>query len=380
MAKLKRTRHINTSQVIRQIWTHGEISRVQIAKNLELDKSTISSIVSELLEIGIISETTVGEAGPQGGRKPVHLRLNSSYGSVLGFEFRPGGYAAVAVDLEGKVIGSWTGAMTINGDTLRQSFLDASKRVRGELRGNPPVLGVGVGLSGVVNPHKGIIKYSIPLRIEKPWDFQSNVSDEYDIPIFVENDANACAWGELAFHRSKKLRDFLFVLVEFRDIAEPERIHERTAVGIGVVIGSRVHYGHDYSAGEFRSLLRTDTSLGQFSLSPDEAARVEEDPAVLERFLRELSRNIALLVNTFNLGDVFLGGHIERYRDRVATILSEEIQLNWPYPDAVRCAVHFSSLGDKAVAYGAAGMFLDRLMRSDSFLVTREAEAPRMSF
>ncbi len=380
MARLKRTRNINTSQVMRQIWSHGEISRIQIAKNLELDKSTISSIVSELLQIGIITETSEGAAGPQGGRKPVLLRLNASYGSVLGIELRPEGYSGVAVDLEGKVIGTWTGEARVTGETLKDSLLSSAGRMRAEMADKPPLLGIGVGLAGVINPSKGVIRYSIPLHIQSPWDFQRTVSEGYDLPLFIENDANACAWGELAFHRSRKLRDFLFVLVEFRALRDPQRIHERTGVGMGVVIGSRVHYGHDYSAGEFRSALRGDGSLGQFSLSPEEASRIEEDPLVLERFLRELSRNIALLVNTFNMGDVFLGGQIERYRDRIAAILTEEIQLAWPYPDAVRCAVHFSSLGDKAVAYGAAGMLLDRLMRSDSFLVAREAQAPRIGF
>jgi hypothetical protein len=42
--------------------------------------------------------------------------------------------------------------------------------------------------------------------------------------------------------------------------------------------------------------------------------------------------------------------------------------------------VHFSSLGEQAVAYGAAGMLLDRLMRSDSFPVAREAEAHGIAF
>ncbi len=154
MAKLKRTRNINTSQVLRQIWTHGEISRIQIAKNLELDKSTISIIVSELLRIGIISETAEGAAGPLGGRKPVLLRLNASYGSVLGIEFRPEGYAGVAVDLEGKVIGSWTGEIPVSGATLRDVFLTVSQRFRIAMAASAPLLGIGVGLSGVVNAHK----------------------------------------------------------------------------------------------------------------------------------------------------------------------------------------------------------------------------------
>lgn len=101
MAQLKRNRLLNTSRVMREIWINKQISRIQIAKNLGLDKSTISSIVANLLNDGIIREHAEGEAGPQGGRKPVYLTLNRSYACVLGIEFRPESYTAVAVDLQG---------------------------------------------------------------------------------------------------------------------------------------------------------------------------------------------------------------------------------------------------------------------------------------
>jgi hypothetical protein len=42
-------------------------------------------------------------------------------------------------------------------------------------------------------------------------------------------------------------------------------------------------------------------------------------------------------------------------------VLAEAIQRNWPYPDEVQCRIHFSSLGEQAVAYGAAGMVLHHL-------------------
>ena len=54
----KRSRIVNTSRVLREIWINKDISRIQIAANLHLDKSTISSIVSELLELGVVKETT----------------------------------------------------------------------------------------------------------------------------------------------------------------------------------------------------------------------------------------------------------------------------------------------------------------------------------
>ncbi|MCX7028572.1 MAG: ROK family protein [Spirochaetes bacterium] len=362
MAKLKSARFINSSRVLRDIWIHKETSRIQIARNLGLDKSTISSIIPELLRIGIVHETTEGEAGPQGGRKPVLITLNRSYGCVVGIEMRPESYNAVAVDLEGSVIYSKFELAQVSGANFREVLLEVANRVREELkRTGVPLLGLGVGVAGVVDPQHGLIKYSIPLQMTESFDFRSAVAEGYDLPIFVENDANACAWGELAFHRDKRLRNFLFVLVEFRDLHDQGRIYERTGVGMGIVIGGRVHYGRDFSAGEFRSVFRTPANKGQFSLSEEDSFRLEEDPAVLARFFRELSRNIAMLVNTFNLDHVFLGGDIERYEGEIQPVLAEEIQFNWPYPGGVHCAVRFSSLGEKAVAYGAAGMVLHRL-------------------
>jgi predicted NBD/HSP70 family sugar kinase len=362
VAKLKSSRFVNSSRVLRDIWIHKETSRIQIARNLSLDKSTVSTIISELIRIGIVHETAEGEAGPQGGRKPVGLMLNRSYGCVVGIEVRPESYNAVAADLDGSVIYSKFELVSVSGANLREVLVEVADRVRAELkRTGVPLLGIGVGVSGVVDPQRGLIRYSIPLQIGEPYDFNAAIARDYDLPMFVENDANACAWGELAFHRSRSLRNFLFVLVEFRDVHDRGRIHERTGVGMGVVIGGRVHYGRDFSAGEFRSVFRTPANKGQFSLTEEEAFRLEEDPAVLTRFFRELSRNIAMLVNTFNLDHVFLGGDIERYEREIQPVLAEEIQFNWPYPGGVRCDIRFSSLGDKAVAYGAAGMVLHRL-------------------
>ena len=362
MAQLKRNRLLNTSRVMREIWINKQISRIQIAKNLGLDKSTISSIVANLLNDGIIREHAEGEAGPQGGRKPVYLTLNRSYACVLGIEFRPESYTAVAVDLQGEILYSKFELIRLSGANFKDVFFDVTSRMRAELaRIEVPLLGIGVGVSGVVDPQKGIIRYSIPLQMEREFDFRRQITEDYDLPLFLENDANACAWGELAFHRVKNLQDFLFLLVEFRNIKDRERFHQKTAVGIGIVLNGRVHYGHRYSAGEFRSTFCTTQSKGQFSITEEEAYLIEEEPEVLHRFIRELAKNSAMMVNTFNFSHVFLGGDIERYKKEVQEVLTEEIERNWPYPDEVRCKIRFSSLGDKSVAYGAAGMMLHRL-------------------
>ena len=226
------------------------------------------------------------------------------------------------------------------------------------------LLGIGVGISGVVNAHSGIIQYSAPFDIEEHYDFYTSITDRIDYPVFIDNDANACVWGELAFHRRKDLKDFIFLLLESWDYdPQVKKICNRTGVGIGIVINGLVHYGQEYSAGEFQSILRNDKSVGQFSLTEEEQMVIHEDEKVREKFLRELGAHVALLVNTLNLSHVILGGYFEHYDRHVAKVFEEEIIRNWPYAytDENRKHIWLSSFGDQAVAYGAAGMVLNTL-------------------
>ncbi len=372
---VKRTKRINTSRVMRDIWTSRETSRVEIARALGLDKSTVSAIVNDLLEVGLISETREGSAGPQGGRKPVHITLNGQFGCVLGIELRPESYTAVGVNLNGEVVFSKYEKMQLAGRDVRASILDIVDRVDVEReRCGLRLLGIGVGLSGVVNPHSGVIRFSIPLKLDDPVNLYEEMAGDFDVPFLIENDANACAWGELAFHRHREMQDFLFCLVEFRDTNRSEVIHEKTAVGFGIALGGSVHYGHEFSAGEFRSIFRGPEHFGQFALTREEAFRIEEDPTVMERFVRELSRHVALFVNTFNLGHVFLGGSLDFEAHKMRDVLAEEIDQNWPYPNPVSTQIAYSSLRERAVAFGAAGMVLERMFADIELVkgVTRE--------
>jgi len=362
---VKRTKFINNSRIMREIWLQRETSRVEIARNLGLDKSTISLAVNDLIEKGVIIETAEGNSGPQGGRKPVIIKLNKTYGCVLGVEFRPGSYTAVLVDMEGEVQSNRVGRFDMHGESLATILVATLQSLVYELEASKiHLLGIGVGISGVVNAQEGIIKYSEPLGITKDFDFHEEVAQQFDIPVFVDNDANACVWGELAFHRRKELRDFIFLLLEFRDFdSSKDAVCNRISIGIGLVINGNVHYGHQYSAGEFRSLFRTRESVGQLSLTEEDHRKVLEDTTVMERFLRELFANVGLIVNTLNLSHIILGGAFEELGDHTKDILEEEIIKNWPYPYPydVKQHIWYSSFGERAVAYGAAGMVLNTL-------------------
>ena len=362
MVGVRKPRIVNTSRILRSIWVSHRISRIQLARSLGLNKSTISNIVNDLIEAGVIMETAEGNAGPMGGRKPVHIELNKEYGYVLGIEIRPESYTAVAVDLTGDILFSRTERADHSVSNFTNAVITLLVRLQRELEWiGTPVLGAGIGLSGIIDTGAGVVLGSIPLHIEESLDFARIVGKEFGFPVYIENDANCCAWGELAFHRSQKLRNFLFTLVEFHTDTRQE-IYEKTSVGFGIVFEGKVYHGNRHSAGEFHSMFCRSDDLGQFRVS-SENERINEDPDKLKELVSELSKHLALFINTFNLGQVFLGGDIERHQDTVMPILLKAIEENWSYATPVECEIRFSSLADKSVAYGAAGMALERLFR-----------------
>ncbi|MFA7128351.1 MAG: helix-turn-helix domain-containing protein, partial [Sphaerochaeta sp.] len=122
MSNPRRTRLINSSRVIRQLWIEEQLSRAELAKRLELNKSSMSNIVNELMQQGIVKEQDVFDPGPKGGRKAIGLTLNKEYFHILGIEIRSDSYTALSVDLEGNVLFSETVPIGFTASTFSDSI------------------------------------------------------------------------------------------------------------------------------------------------------------------------------------------------------------------------------------------------------------------
>ena len=357
-----RSKDINTSRVLRIIALNRGISRIEIARQMGMDKSSVTFIVNRLLKQNIITEIRTLQAGIRGGRCPIALAINAAYGSVLGLEVRSRYYRLVALDLHGEVILAEDRAVSVNSGKLVGTVVRVCKRLQKKLaQRGLPVLGLGVGLSGIVNYHQGIIHKSFPLDINTPLLFLEKISDKLDIPVFIENDANCIGWGELAFHRPRLLKDFVCVLLRRWSKQDTLESHSPIGLGLGVVINSKVYHGQGYSAGEFRSMKWRLGNRGQFSLRDEELESIHQDARLFRCFGRELAQHLAFMVNTFNLSHVILSGAFADSFDELRDLIQTEVRKNWAYDDPVSCEVLTAAQGDDAVAYGAAGMVLERI-------------------
>jgi predicted NBD/HSP70 family sugar kinase len=340
---------------------HEGISRVDLAKLLNLDKSTITKIVAQLLEAGIVTLGAIGEAKSVGGRKPTELRIGREFGRFLGIEIQTERYHACVVNPLGEIEADFEVGLSFKGRSLRSVMLDAIVDAEGKIEPeDSPLLGIGVGLSGIIDADRGILRRSLPLRIFEPVNLVGSMEGLFSVPLRIDNDARCCCWAELVKNRGTICDDFMFILGEFRK-AEAGELQSGVAVGMAFVIDGAVHNGTDGTAGEFRSAFKEGFTNSQFSLPDDVILRSEMEEESFRLVARELGKNVGLLVNILDLRRIIIGGAFERWRDVFSSILPQMIDANSPYPGEARYEVIFSSLGESVVAYGAASMLLSRL-------------------
>lgn len=183
----------NKSQIVRCILEHGNASKAEIAKVLDLSMPTVLQNTKELVEQGIVAE--VGEYESTGGRKAKSLALNGDYTFALGLDITANHISMVLVNLTGQVLCH---------QRKRKIFansLDYCREIAAELdaflesAGRPClVLGVGVSLPGIVDDQNKILLKSHALKLE---NVSLRIMEQLiPFPVCFENDANAAMAAE----------------------------------------------------------------------------------------------------------------------------------------------------------------------------------------
>jgi predicted NBD/HSP70 family sugar kinase len=354
-------KNVNLSLVLRTIRLEETISRIDIARTLGLNRSTITYIASQLLEEGIIHVLSEGEPAVQGGRKPVYLGLNGDYGAVLGMEIQYNLCRAVVLGLDGRVLVKksvpYSGTNIRLGNRCGTTFEMMEREVR---QFGIPLIGVGIGLPGLIDPHGGKIIQSFSLKLHD-FDFAEAVAKHFEVPVLIDNDANCCAWGEVVANRGKGPDNFLYLLPKFNTEEEdPDKV-EIVGLGVGTVINGNVYYGNNYAAGEFRSVLWEKGNKEQVAIDGMDLRKIETDKTVLRAFIKEVCFNLSVIISLLNPGRIYIGGDLGKHFDLVREVIGTELSHSYIGDTGNGCEIAPTDYDIYDVAVGAANMFLEKL-------------------
>jgi predicted NBD/HSP70 family sugar kinase len=234
VARSNTIRDINRQIILNYIREEGPLSRANIAQITELQRSTVSLIVDELLEAGLIEEV-YGESS--GGRPPQLLSLKTSNAVAIGIDLGKKTTVVGTSDLSGKALEKESFPTSSNFDETINKIIEISQKFIKKHNGT--IEGIGICLPGLVESWTGRVvniphlNWRFPKIIEK-------IEEATGLPVLVENDTNATALAELWLGRPeiRNVRNFVVVL-----------IHD--GIGTGIVFDGQLYRGKGGVAGEF---------------------------------------------------------------------------------------------------------------------------------
>jgi glucokinase-like ROK family protein len=374
------------------------LSRSQLAKRTNLSNTTITNLIAELIEQGIVKEKTTaseeqGELRPVGRpRTSICLEPNARF--VIGIHIGVGTIRMAITNLRAEIVDNQFLQFDIKaptGEVLEKIIISVEAvLVRSGIE-RDKILGVGVGASGLVDFATGVNLYApnldwhdVPLR--------EHLQEELQLPVIVDNNVRSMSIGETYFGAGRGVDSVAFV-------------YGRIGVGAGLTFKGQVFRGSSKGAGEIghsamllqggepcrcgnRGCLETLVSEPAI-LREAEKITIEEPEGILATLLNENADNSAIecvfeaarqgdeevqkmleergcylgvalanLINLFNPELILLGGIFSRGEDLFIEPVTQTIQQRAFGEMGNNVRVQATSFGWKAGVVGAASLAL----------------------
>jgi glucokinase-like ROK family protein len=231
----------NLRAVLSMLRQQESVSRAHLAELTGLSTTTISNLVAELLEQGIVTEEgVVKSASRQGAGRPrtslglvpearhavgIHIGVGQIRVAVADLRAHPLNYLSLDHSLDKSSTEVLRDVAALVDEAISQSGVDRER-----------VVGVGVGASGLVNPHTGV-NVMAPNLGWREVPIRDLLVQRLALPVCVDNNARTMALGEALFGVGQDVHALVFV-------------YARIGVGAGLVVGERLYRGSAAGAGE----------------------------------------------------------------------------------------------------------------------------------
>lgn len=352
--------------------THGPLSKVDISAFTNLSAATVNRLVKNLLVQGYVNYAGTKES--TGGRRPVLVQVVKTAIVVGAVQVHQDNIIGVLVGFDGEIIERHEREISLETPAGGPQFLRgmiATLIERGEEIG-APLRAIGVSIAGVTHPSHPITGLDA-----RYWPdlLATDITDGFDLPIIIENDANVLAIGELHMGVGREAKDFVTLVLD-------------RGLGAGIIANGSIYRGARAAAGEVGYLLLDSRTLVTVAEGQGELEAVLEPTQVTEalrhtgfdserlftaaeiishaldgdhrfsetanRLLDGLARGVAALASILDPDIIVLGEGLDDRADTIIPALEQRLRGRINYVPDIRPA----SLGSDGVLLGAAEMAL----------------------
>lgn len=391
-------------QLIRDI---GPLSRADLGRQTGLSRSTVSQHVERLLRLGIVLEEPDARYSAASKRK--QLVFNEQCGYVVAIDLGVTSVDLALCNLGAEIIEyrELDIAVALGPKQVMNSLTEAiddllvSNQVQKDT-----LLGMGMGIPGPVEFLTGTPIYPPIMPGWHEYPIKQVLEKRYGCVVYVDNDVNMMAVGELKYGAGLNIDDQLFVKVG-------------SGIGAGLILGGQLYRGSQGSAGDIghiavknneelcscgnrgcleamasgRALARIATKLAQEGRShrlqqvllergeitaKDVAQVAHEGDSLCMSLVRDTGEAIgavlAGMINFVNPSLIIVGGGVAGMGDRLIATIKETIYRKSTPLATSSLEVCLAKLGNEAGVIGAAALVADEVfsMERVTEMVNRE--------
>jgi glucokinase len=299
------------SEILKRVRAYPGISRVALARDLQIAASTAGTYVGRLITEGFLAESDKAES--ESGRPPTTLRLNPEGGQFIGVDFEARNIMAMAVDFSDRPL-KHVHKSIFKSDSVADIVAKIERAITEVLPGNQSrLLAIGIGVPGLVDPARGIAIHYKYINRWKDVQLAAPLAKKFGVPVYLENTIRSMALAELWFGQGRGIRDWLCLGI-------------RSGIGAGIVAGGQLQRGAGHRAGEvgrWRCLPLPRAALPLFmdgdsrsaaELELQDVASVRAILSVLERVRQSGGKSLLPARETLTFMDVV---HAARQRDKL---------------------------------------------------------------
>jgi glucokinase-like ROK family protein len=371
----------NKSRVLQTIIEQSPLSRADISQHLGLTKGTVSSLVNELIDEKICSETGPGKSS--GGRRPVMLLFNEKAGYAIGIDLGVNYILGVITDLSGNIVNE--NLKHMNSMKYEETIL-VIKEVIQSLLGSAPespygVVGIGIGVPGIVNKEGS----NILLAPNLGWtdiNLKAEIESEFRLPVIIDNEANAGAYGEKRFGAGKNYENLIYVSAGI-------------GIGAGFILQNSLYRGAEGFSGEMghmvididgkecrcgskgcwelyaseQALLNQAKNFNQDDLNLESLVEMAEEDEEVKDVFHQIGRGLGIginnIINTFNPEQIIIGNRLAMAKELLSESIMEVVRNRSLRFNQENVNITFADLSIYSAALGASAYATESFLNSD---------------
>jgi len=359
------TRKKNAITLLHLLLKEDGISRVGLSRMTGLTKTTVSAIIKGFKDSGIVEESNQISTGNIGKSPiPLHVKADAIY--TIGVHLSRQRVETLLMDAQMNIITYNTGGdykKFGQEEIIDCLFANINKTMEYAKKKEIDIGTIGIGIPGPLDAQTGVVRQPPKFKGWKDVPLGSIVQKEYEIPVWIENDANVSALAEKWLGSGRNIHNFICILLN-------------EGIGAGVIINDELYQGTFnfvgeighflcYEQGQFKYLenitgvdvlLHLANSQGLPVKSLKEITELlQQDNQIAKSIVKKIATWIgSAILNAIHMigpQTVFIGGKMAVLREPLIQPIREIVSHYLFGEQAVN--IQFSSISSNAVPSGA---------------------------